>query len=84
MKFNLKHYKLSKTRKYIKTNNLFFFFNGTNLDSENWIKTEQNLKNLKLNYYKIYNRIAIKTIKNSIYKNIKQIITGVTFFIKPE
>ena len=31
MKFTLKSYKTSKTEKYLRTNNLFFFFSGVKL-----------------------------------------------------
>lgn len=45
---------------------------------------EQGLKNINFNYYKIFNRTAKKTLKNSIYKNIKPTINSITFLIKPK
>jgi hypothetical protein len=83
MKFNLKNYKTAKTKKYIKVTNLFFFFSGVNRNSNDWIMTEQDLKKINFSYYKVFNKTATKTLKNSIYNNIKPIINGITFFIKP-
>jgi hypothetical protein len=83
MKFNLKNYKTAKTKKYIKVTNLFFFFSGVNRNSDDWIMTEQDLKKINFSYYKVFNKTATKTLKNSIYNNIKPIINGITFFIKP-
>ena len=44
--------------------------------------TEQHLKKIKLEYHQIYNGTAIKTINDSIYLNINQVITGVVIFAK--
>ena len=83
MKFTSKDYKTIKTKNYLKTNNLFFFFSGINQNSSNWIKTEQGLKTTNFNYYKVFNKTSTKTFKNSIYKNIEPAINSITFFIKP-
>ena len=83
MKFTSKDYKILKVKTYLKTNTLFFFFSGINQNSSNWIKTEQELKNINLNYYKVFNKTSTKTFKNSIYKNTEPTITSNTFFIKP-
>jgi len=83
MKFTSKYYKTTKTKNYLKTNNLFFFFSGINQNSSNWIKTEQGLKNINFDYYKVFNKISTKAFKNSIYKNIEPTINSTTFFIKP-
>lgn len=83
MKFTLKSYKTSKTKNYLKANNLFFFFSGVNRNSDDWVKTEQGLKTINFNYYKVFNKTANKTLQSSIYNNIKPVINGITFFIKP-
>jgi hypothetical protein len=83
MKFNSKNHKILKTENYLKNNNLFFFFSGINQNSNNWIKTEQGLKNMNFSYYKIFNRTSTKIFNNSIYKNNKFTINGIIFFIKP-
>lgn len=83
MKFTSKDYKTIKTKNYLKTNNLFFFFSGINQNSSNWIKTEQGLKTINFDYYKVFNKTSTKTFKNSIYKNIEPTINSITFFIKP-
>jgi hypothetical protein len=50
MKFTLKSYKTSKTEKYLRTNNLFFFFSGVNRNSDDWIIAEQGLKDINFSY----------------------------------
>lgn len=85
MKISLKIYKLNKNKNYLKTNNLLFFLNGTNIKSNDWIKTEQKLKNYNFNYYKIFNKSIIITLKKSIYCNItSSIISSLVLFITPE
>lgn len=84
MNLNSKTYKIKKIKKYIKKNELFFFFNTTKLKKKDWTKIEQNLKRLKMNYYKVFNGTTLKTIKNSIYKNFANIICGVVLLIKPQ
>ena len=46
--------------------------------------TEQELKNIAFNYYKIFNRTSYNNLSNSIYQNLTPTINGVTFFIKQE
>jgi hypothetical protein len=77
-------YKLNKTKNYIKSNNLIFFLNGINKNSNDWVITEQKLKTLKLNYYKIFNKTTIKALKNSIYFSTIPMVYGIVFFIKPQ
>jgi hypothetical protein len=72
MKFTTKEYKITKTKSYIQTSNLFFFFNGINRNSNDWIIIEQKLKNINFEYYKIFNKTSKKTLENSIYKNVIQ------------
>jgi len=76
MDFNLKTYKHFKIKYYFKTTNCFFFFHGTSLNSENWIKIEQILVNHKLKYFRILNKLMINTLKNSIFKNLIVLIHG--------
>ena len=83
MKLNSKIYKINKTKNLTKTNSLFFIYNGTNQKATDWIKAEQKLINVNFKYYKIFNKIALKTFDNSILKNSKFTINSITFFIKP-
>lgn len=83
MKFTFKEYKNIKTKNYIKENNLFFFFNGININCYNWTFIKQNLQKINFNSYKISNKITINNLKKSIYKNIIPTINGVTFLLKP-
>jgi hypothetical protein len=80
-----KTYKFKKNKNYIKTNSLFFFFNGANINSTDWITTEQKLKTYSFNYYKIFNKTILITLKKSIYCNIKSsIISSLILLVKPE
>ena len=82
MELNFKDYKIIKTTTYIKKNDLFFFFKGTNKNSNDWLTIEQNLKSTNFNYHKVFNRTSKKILNNSIYKSTKETINGVTFLIK--
>lgn len=83
MKFTFKEYKILKTKNYIKKNHLFFIFSGINLNSNQWVKVEQDLKKINFNYYKIFNKTSTQIVQSSIYKNITPTINSITFFIKP-
>lgn len=82
MEFSSKEYHIQKTKNYITKNNLFFFFNGINRKSNNWIVSEQELKKMFFSYYKILNKISKKTLNNSIYLNSSSLINSVTFLLK--
>jgi hypothetical protein len=84
MELTSKSYKTNKIKNYIKTNHTFFLFSGNTLKSYDWISTEQNLKTMQFEYYKIFNKAAIRTLDKSVYKQIKTTINGITFFIKPD
>lgn len=84
MELTLKNYKIIKTKNYIKTNDLFFFFNSINQNSTDGTKTEQELKKLNLSYSKIFNKTSKNLLKNSVYQNIEPLVNGLTVFIKPE
>jgi hypothetical protein len=81
MDFNFKTYQIVKLKKYFKNNGLFFLFHSTKSNLTKWTITEQNLKKLKLNYYKPLNKTTVKTLKGSIYKNFSSNITGFILFI---
>ena len=83
MDFTTKEYKIQKTKSYVQSNNLFFFFNGINRSSTDWIIVEQSLKNINFDYYKIFNQTSKKTLDNSIYKNITPTINSIIFLMKP-
>jgi hypothetical protein len=81
MHFEFRDYQFSKIKQYLK-NEFLLFSNGANQNSRNWLAVEQGLHRFELKYYKVYNKIALKVLKNSIYKNIHQIIRGTFFFLK--
>ena len=84
MKLNIKDYKIAKTKEYFKSSNFFFFINGLNRDSLDWLLTEQELKIIGFNYYKVLNKTTIKTLNTSIYTKISPAIKGSTFLVKPQ
>ena len=84
MKLNTKEYQKIKTKEYLKKNQLFFFLNGVSKNSNNWRKTEQSLITMGFMFFKSFNKITNKELKNSTFKNLKEIINGPTFLIKPK
>lgn len=83
MEFTSKNYKIKKTKFYLQTNSLFFFYNGVNQNSDDGVFIEQSLKNMNFNYHKVFNKTSINTLNDSVFKIVKPTINGVTFFIKP-
>ena len=81
MQFELKTYKVFKIKYYLKKNKLFFFCTTTSSQLKNWLLLEQILKKSNLNFYRLSNSLAIKTMKSSIYKNFKQLIHSLTLFV---
>jgi len=81
MDFNLKDYQIFKLKKYFKNNGFFFLFHSAKLSLNQWITVEQELKKLKLNYYKTLNGTTLKTFEKSIYKNSRPVITNFVIFI---
>jgi hypothetical protein len=83
MKFTSKEYNIAKTKKYFQSNNLFIFFNGINLNSDNWILIEQKLKKINFSYYKIFNTTSKKILQNSIHISKAALVSSITFLFKP-
>lgn len=82
MKLTVKEYKMLKIKEYLKNNEILFLFNGLNKNSYDWISTEQELKNITYDYYKIFNKTSANQLNNSIYQNLTPTINGITFFVK--
>ena len=83
MKFDLKDFQIFKLKKYFKNHKFFFIFHAAKSQAKDWKKTEQNLKKLKLTYYKTLNGTSIKTLNNSIYKNYTGLVNSMEVFVKP-
>nr|UXN44363.1 hypothetical protein [Haslea karadagensis] len=81
MHFELRDYQFLKVKQYLKQKFLLFS-NGASQTSTNWLAIEQSLSKSNLKYYKVYNKIALKVLTNSVYNNIKQAIKGTFFFLK--
>jgi len=56
-------------------------FHSVKLSSKKWVITEQNLKKLKVSYYKPLNKVTEKTLKHSIYKNISSNVAGFVLLV---
>lgn len=84
MKLNIKDYKIKKTKKYFKNNNLFFVVSGINRSTLDWLLIKQKLKTIKLNCHQPLNNITIKALNTSILTKAGLTIKGSTFFIRPE
>jgi hypothetical protein len=83
MDYNSKDYEHIKLKELFKTNDFFFLFHSAKLKLNRWTYTEQKLKKLKLKYSKALNGTALKSFKNSIYKNLSPIVRGFVLFINP-
>jgi len=76
MDFHLKTYKKLKIKHYFKTTHCFFLFNRILPNSENWIKKKQLLATYKLQHFQILNKLLIKILFSSIFKNLTVVIQG--------
>jgi hypothetical protein len=81
MDFNSKTYQSIKLKKYFKKKSLFLLFNSTKSNSVKWTLIEQNLRKLKLDYNKFLNKITVRTLQNSVYKNFSSNIAGFILFV---
>ena len=81
MKFELKSYKLQKTKNYYKKTPMFFVFNVSNLNSKSWLKIEQVLYAHNLKYYKVYNTLSKKFLEKSIFQNTATLINSSICFV---
>ena len=79
MKFNLKTYKLSIFRNYLKKKG--FLIIAISVTQKNQIKQNQKFKKLNYNYYQVYNTLFKKVLKNSIYKNYLFLIKSVIILL---
>lgn len=79
---NFRTYQMLKIKSCLNNNSLLLFLNCQNQTRGNWLKIEQGLKKLKLNYYKVYNKLAVKSFKSSIFSNFNAFISSSFFIIK--
>ena len=79
---NSRKYQKFKVKSYLTNNELLFFLNSNNQTRSNWLQIEQGLKKLKLIYYKVYNKLLIKSLNLSIFSNLNKLVSGPFFFIK--
>ena len=84
MKLNIKECLIIKTKKYLKKNKLFFLFNGVNTSAYHWRKTERGLDTMEFLIFRSLNKTTTKKLKNSTFKYLKEIVSGLAFFLKPK
>ena len=80
MNLTFKSYKNIKTKLYIKKNTCLYFFYGVNKNAHKSLIIEQEIKKLNFKFYKITNKTALNTVKNSIFNNVSFLINGPTLF----
>jgi len=56
-------------------------FHSAKSNLNKWTSVEQNLKKLKLSYYKPLNGTTVKTLKTSVYQNFSAVVNGFVLFI---
>ena len=81
MKFSTRLSQNVKIWRYLKKKNFLFFFSGITQNSDIFWISEQKLKTLNFNFYKIFNRIVKKTLITSTFKNVTSLVRTITFFI---
>lgn len=81
MTLNFKTFKILKTTRYIKNNNLLLFAYGVNRLSNDWILTEQRLEKLNIKYYKVFNTFPEKLFNNSIFSCSTNFVGTALFFL---
>ena len=80
MDFNFRKYQILRTRKFIKKEFLILT-NGSSQNYKIWLTNiKPGLHKFNLKAYKIFNKLALKVIKKSRYKNLIEIISG-TFLL---
>ena len=84
MKLRLKIYKFYKLKQFLKNHSLFFIYHTNSLNSKNWNYLEKKLTKLNLGYYKVKNKLFIKLLKQSIFKNLILLINGPILIIFPK
>lgn len=81
MKINSRRYKLSKLKNYINNEKRIIICNIINFNLYKDKSLEKELKLLNIKYYKISNKLILNSFKNSIFKNLINLINGPIIFI---
>ena len=84
MRLYFKKYQSDKALNILKKDSLLLFSINANRNSNNWLTLEQSINKLAITYTKIYNSAVKKTFEKSIFKNLKNLIGGTFFFLKPK
>lgn len=75
-KESLNNYKIVKLKQYLKNNKITYFVHVNDLNNKTWLRVEQQLYKLNLQYYKINNSAFKYVIKNSIFSNYEGLVKG--------
>lgn len=81
MVFNIKQYKYIKSSKNFKKLPFFILYNTTNY--KNFIKTNQQIKKLNLNYHTLFNSQTKVFFETSVFKQLKTLINGLILILQP-
>lgn len=81
MKFSTKSFKVFKIKHHFKKAKFFIFCHGTNSSIYEWLNVEQDLVRSQLSYYRSYNSLTKKSIRDSIFRNLTKLTNGPLFFV---
>ena len=84
MKLYFRKYQNDKIVNLLKKDSFLLFSINANRSSDNWLTLEQSINKLAITYTKTYNNAVRKTFEKSIFKNLKNLIGGTFFFLKPK
>ena len=84
MRLYFKKYQSDKALNILKKDSLLLFSINANRNANDWLTLEQNINKLAITYTKTYNSAVRKTFEKSIFKNLKNLIGGTFFFLKPK
>lgn len=81
MDFDFKSYQIIRCKKYFKRVGCFLILHSSKYDSSKWMRTEQELKKLRLTYYKPLNKAIVWSLNSSIYKNFGSVFSSFVLLI---
>lgn len=76
MDFDFKSYQIKRFKNYFKKVGCFLIFQSSRSNFLKWLRTEQEIRKLKANYYKPLNKATVSTLKDSIYSNFSSVFSS--------
>lgn len=82
MRINSKIYNKYLTKNLLNSNKIILLCNFSLKNNENWLKTEQLLKDNNCSFYRIKNKILINNLNDNLFFNLNSLINGPILFLK--